>query len=234
MATATGLKPPPKFVTNEWAWSHALRKLALKGMLDEHGNPKNYGAAIAIYKASCKKYPHETVDLPPANSWASLPGAGKREDFLDLDIGGWFGSRGMLFAADDDRTIVLRVQQVEREARSPHDPQKRVLEPLWYWRALENDGTQHTFSVPASTVLWLVRDHAPAVAFARDLMNSALAGLYDLRDEVHEHRRDVEQDGVPTFTIGDSDPFTGAFFDFEATVKAIDARVAEFESAVRS
>jgi len=42
----------PRFVTNEWAWAYTLDKLAARGMVDENGNPDNYGAAVAIYKPS--------------------------------------------------------------------------------------------------------------------------------------------------------------------------------------
>jgi len=62
---ATYLKDPPKFVTNIGAWEYTLAKLATldeeqpkaKPRLDEGGNPTNYGQAVAIYKAVCKKYP---------------------------------------------------------------------------------------------------------------------------------------------------------------------------------
>lgn len=56
MSVTTGLKPPPRFVTNMWAWSYTLNKLAERGGLDEDGNPSNYGAAIAIYKRVARKY----------------------------------------------------------------------------------------------------------------------------------------------------------------------------------
>jgi hypothetical protein len=59
------LKAPPNFVTNIGAWDYTLAKLATldeekpkdKPRLDEDGNPTNYGQAVAIYKAVCKKYP---------------------------------------------------------------------------------------------------------------------------------------------------------------------------------
>jgi hypothetical protein len=62
---ATYLKDPPAFVTNIGAWEYTLAKLATldeekpkdKPRLDEGGNPTNYGQAVAIYKAVCKKYP---------------------------------------------------------------------------------------------------------------------------------------------------------------------------------
>jgi hypothetical protein len=62
---ATFLKDPPVFVTNIGAWEYVLAKLATldedkpkdKPRLDEGGNPTNYGQAVAIYKAVCKKYP---------------------------------------------------------------------------------------------------------------------------------------------------------------------------------
>ena len=62
---ATMLKDPPVFVTNIGAWDYTLAKLAMldeekpkdKPRLDEGGNPTNYGQAVAIYKAVCKKYP---------------------------------------------------------------------------------------------------------------------------------------------------------------------------------
>jgi hypothetical protein len=62
---ATFLKDPPSFVTNIGAWEYVLAKLAMldeekpkpgKPRLDEGGNPTNYGQAVAIYKAVCKKY----------------------------------------------------------------------------------------------------------------------------------------------------------------------------------
>jgi hypothetical protein len=61
----TFLKDPPSFVTNIGAWEYVLAKLAgldedkpkAKPRLDEGGNPTNYGQAVAIYKAVCKKYP---------------------------------------------------------------------------------------------------------------------------------------------------------------------------------
>jgi hypothetical protein len=54
------LKPPPKFVTNIGAWEYVLAKLAKephKNYLDEGGNPRNYGQAVAIYKRVVAKYP---------------------------------------------------------------------------------------------------------------------------------------------------------------------------------
>jgi hypothetical protein len=62
---ATYLKDPPPFVTNIGAWEYTLAKLVgldedkpkAKPRVDEGGNPTNYGQAVAIYKAVCKKYP---------------------------------------------------------------------------------------------------------------------------------------------------------------------------------
>ena len=57
------LKDPPKFVTNIGAWEYTLAKLADKQAedgkrrVDDYGNPLNYGQAVAIYKAVCRKYP---------------------------------------------------------------------------------------------------------------------------------------------------------------------------------
>lgn len=88
------LKDPPPFVTNIGAWEYVLAKLAnldqdepkAKPRVDEGGNPTNYGQAVAIYKAVCKKYPAfqtANVNAEPARVQPELEPASMTIDALD-------------------------------------------------------------------------------------------------------------------------------------------------------
>lgn len=98
----SALKPPPKFVTNLWAWAHTLDKLRDKGQLDEGGNPRNYGAAVAIYKNTAKKYGDDNDRIGVASERELT-----RAELLECDGAIWVAARGMAWAANDDAHMVL-------------------------------------------------------------------------------------------------------------------------------
>lgn len=96
--TTVGLKPPPAFVTNPWAWSYTLNKLATKHLLDEDGNPENYGAAVAIYKHVHAKY--AGISAPTYQPVV-------RADLLSIDECQWVVSHGSAWAAGQGFTARL-------------------------------------------------------------------------------------------------------------------------------
>jgi len=88
---ANYLKEPPSFCSNIGAWEYTLSKLALldeekpkdKPRLDEGGNPTNYGQAVAIYKAVCKKYPAFQTTTYGQNSLPEFRNVGNNVSDLD-------------------------------------------------------------------------------------------------------------------------------------------------------
>lgn len=102
MASAT-LKPPPRFVTNEWAWAHTLDKLREKDHLDDGGNPRNYGEAVAIYKNVAKKYGDSPAPAPSVDRPRDLT----RSELFAADGAVWVIARGHLVAANDDSHMLL-------------------------------------------------------------------------------------------------------------------------------
>lgn len=141
MATAT-LKPPPKFVANEWAWAYTLNKLADKGQLDDGGNPKNYAAAIAIYKRVAAKYGNpDATPAPPPTTMPALT----RADLIALQARQWVVARGFAYTVTDQHAVRLFV--------NVHG---------WHVERIADDTSARTDTVEWGTVQWLL-DHAPGV-----------------------------------------------------------------------
>ena len=142
--SATGLKAPPRFVTNAWAWSYTLNKLAGKNGVDEYGNPHNYAAAIAIYKRVAAKYgdPGE-----PSNSHSVVPGAGEL-DVIDGLL--WHTAHGCAWAANDIVTARLW-----------------CYGQSWYVEMVLDRGDL-VYSLADDEALWLLKRSPAAVAWAQD------------------------------------------------------------------
>lgn len=134
MATAT-LKPPPKFVTNEWAWAYTLNKLAEKDGLNDGGNPRNYAAAVAIYKRVDAKYGNP--DATPAAVVADAP-ALIRADLIALQSRRWVVARGFAYTTAADHAV-------------------RVFTSAGAWRIerIFDDGRVRTDPIASDTVSWL-------------------------------------------------------------------------------
>lgn len=133
--TTTGIKPPPAFVTNPWAWSYTLNKLDGKGQLDEDGNPTNYGAAVAIYKRVVAKY---------AGIAAPKYQAIVRADLLTLDEVQWVVSHGSAWAATTNATARVFhdqgrwwMERVELATIAPLEPDVVT----WLLRHVEGAGS---------------------------------------------------------------------------------------------
>lgn len=151
---STTLKPPPKFVTNEWAWGHTLDKLREKGLLDDGGNPTNYGAAVAIYKRVAAKY----GDPDPRRSYESRELT--RAELLKLDGAIWFVARGSAWAANDAAHMCL----------TRHDG--AVAEYAWHVELHTDDGTIDG-RFKQATAEWLLRESPQALAWAKSLPAAA-------------------------------------------------------------
>lgn len=131
----TTLKPPPRFVTNAWAWSYTLDKLRDKDMLDDAGNPRNYAAAAAIYKRVCAKYGEP--DQAPKEPQATLT----RADLLGLQSRAWVPMRGSFFLAASN----------DLDWRLTHTPNEDcwTLERYGY-------GTVDSFAIAEDIAAWLL------------------------------------------------------------------------------
>jgi hypothetical protein len=131
-------------VTNEWAWAYTLDKRAGKGLVDEYGNPTNYGAAVAIYKRVAAKYGN-----PDAAPTPVLGPALTRAELIALHTPAWVVSRGFAWAANDSFTARL----FHTEAGD------------WRIERVFDDHAQ-TSPIERDTVLWLLRDAPNAAEWA--------------------------------------------------------------------
>ena len=144
--TALGLKPPPRFVTNEWAWAYTLDKLTSKGQVDEGGNPLNYAAAVAIYKRVAAKYGDANV-MPGPHAGPPLT----RAELIECQSDTWLVSRGFAWAANDRFTARL------------------FYSGAWFIERITDDGSATTSPIEAfDTVQWLLRDAPAAHGWATD------------------------------------------------------------------
>lgn len=138
--TPVTLKPPPRFVTNEWAWAYTLDKMSKGsgGGLDEGGNPKNYGAATAIYKRVAAKYAVDELQklttLPQDTPVLS------RAEVIAFDMPAWVVMRGSAWAANEDSHLRLN-----------HDGSR------WIAERYTGDGVEAGV-IEQDTAEWLVRN----------------------------------------------------------------------------
>lgn len=138
--TPVTLKPPPRFVTNEWAWAYTLDKMSAGsgGGLDDGGNPRNYGAAVAIYKRVAAKY-----DVAELQQLTHLPEDAPvlgRAAILEFDMPEWVVMRGSAWAANEEAHLRLN-----------HDGNR--------WVAERYTGDDRAAGVIAQdTAEWLVRN----------------------------------------------------------------------------
>lgn len=140
MMEATTVKPPPKFVTNEWAWAYTLNKMGngSGGGLTDEGNPRNYGAAVAIYKRVAAKY-----DVAELQTLVTLPEDTPvltRAEVLTFDVGRWTVMRGSIWAADEEAHLRLN-----------HDGSR------WVAERYTGDGVEAGV-IEQDTADWLVRN----------------------------------------------------------------------------
>lgn len=148
------LKPPPKFVHNQWAWAYTLDKLRAKGMLDEGGNPTNYAAASAIYKRVDAKYGD-----PNAADRQFIPRDLVRAELLECDGALWHVARGSLWAANDVAHMILR-----------HDQEIDAWHIARHTDAGIVDG-----KLDQGVAEWLVRETPAALEFVRKVPTGAAA-----------------------------------------------------------
>lgn len=222
-----GLKPPPAFVKNEWAWSYTLNKLKGKSQLDQHGNPVNYGAAIAIYKHVVAKYGRGVADLPTV----AAPTTISRAEILAIDAPAWYVSRGMCWSATDDAQQVMGFDTTTREAR---EDDKAQIEPLFsvVLTRYADDSTT-TLRLPPEPAFWLVRESPAGEAWLRSKMEEALQELDALRGDVRAARTDCEEAEEPmSVAMVGEHTLQCAFFDFLGTLQNIEEAIAELESAL--
>jgi hypothetical protein len=148
MTTANaGLKDPPKFAKNEWAWAYTLDKLATGsgGGLTDEGNPRNYAAAVAIYKRVEEKYTTETLQAM-TNLPDQVP-AMTRAEVLSFDMPEWVVMRGFAWAANPEAH--LRLAHMEGSSG-------------WLAERYTSDGVERGL-VEQDTAEWLVRNSQQAV-----------------------------------------------------------------------
>lgn len=138
--TPVTLKPPPKFVQNEWAWAYTLDKMSRGsgGGLNEGGNPNNYGAAVAIYKRVCAKY--EVTELQQMVTLPTDTPTLTRAEVLAFDMPAWAVMRGSAWAANE-----------EAHLRLSHDGNRWIAER--YTAAGSEAGV-----IEQDTAEWLVRN----------------------------------------------------------------------------
>lgn len=236
MAATAGLKAPPAFAKNEWAWAYTLEKLRQKDNLDEYGNPTNYAAAAAIYKRVKAKYGEHPPELPASLhiSDQPLPDALKRAHLIDADLdgGAWHFSRGILWAANDRCISRLWLQEVTHEAASTGG--RRMVEPLVHWkleREYQEGGVKRSSGgIHCSSAFWLVRDSVAGTNHVRARTEGALAFLDDLKGDTLAARDHADAGAVG---IGEHTVMPD-FFDFAETLTAIDAVVGDLEAALHA
>lgn len=220
---ATGLKPPPASVKNEWAWTYTLNKLRDKGMVDEFGNPTNYAAAMAIYKRVVVKYGGDISKIPevkPMEELAQQP----RAVILAMDVGTWLVSRGFAWGANEDVTARMYLQAVFRMSRVSGTDQPVVL-PLFSWRCevygAEAGVIKHDYAIQWESALWLVRNSPTALQWARSRMEEALG---DLDEAVAEVDTDMGEVGGVRYQSN--------FLDHRGTKRALQDMQAHIEEAL--
>lgn len=219
MTAATGLKPPPKFVHNQWAWEHTLAKLAEKDKLDENGNPQNYAAASAIYKSTVKKYGDMDV-VPDALDFELA----LRSTIVELQAEDWTVSRGCAWAIDQQSTRQLWLEPRFREARHPLNPTgNKVVEPVVLWNAMvmRAEGEPLAALIESSTALWLVREAPAAEKWARSQIESAIGAIDDELTGLSSNL--LEIGGIEVDT---------RFFDVEGTRAVMETAKRELEEVL--
>lgn len=187
-----GLKPPPAFVTNEWAWAYTLDKLRVKGETDQFGNPTNYAAAIAIYKRVAEKY-GDPSDVPETEPSTPLV---QRYKLIEADTPTWVVGHGMAFAANETAHQRLWLQEVYRQERGGGD--RSTITPLVGWRIerTEDSGVKQTYGLTVEHALWLVREADMAVRgflMERTIRGIATLDLAIADCEALERMEDGEQ-----------------------------------------
>lgn len=182
-AQTIGLKPPPKFVRNQWAWAYTLDKLATKGLLDEHGNPTNYGAAVAIYKRVANKYGEQIRGLPEAISDPASVTLQPRHVLLELQAPVWTVAHNAAWAANESAHQRLYLQEHFRVARLHADI--AVLEAMCFWRVERHEDDQvRDLAVDFDLALWLTEKSPVANEWVRAKTEQLVETLTEAISEV--------------------------------------------------
>lgn len=226
--SVTGLKPPPKFVKNEYAWSYTLNKLKAKDGLDEDGNPRNYGAAIAIYKRVVAKYGNDLAELPVIDD----VGTWSREALVHADeADAWFVSRGVCWSATDSAQQTISYDPASHEANGQGEGIRiiRPLHSLILSRYL--DDARHVMRIPVETAMWLVRESPAGQAYVRGRSEEMLQDLDEMAADVKAAREDCERGDTSVTAVCDH-TISCAFFDFVETQRLVDEHRSELEQAL--
>lgn len=185
------MKPPPKSVTNEFAWSYTLRKLEALGKLDEQGDPMHYGAAMAIYKNVVKKYSDSGEGLPVLEDRTQYSIA--REDIVALDGVRWVIARDTAFGANDDTQQRMWFDAGVRVRDDRHNGMKlATVRFRWCVEAIGESRRQFAM-IPVESALWLARGQEDIAAWVRETTEE---GLERLDDAITNAEAGVEIGGV--------------------------------------
>lgn len=183
MTQTIGLKPPPRFVHNQWAWAYTLNKMSAKGHVDEYGNPSNYGEAVAIYKRVANKYGAQIQQLPAAIEDPAEVVLQTRAVLLELQAPVWTVGHNAAWAANDVAHQRLYLQEHFRVARLHADI--AVVEPMCFWRVERHEDDQvRDLAVDFDMALWLTEQSPVANEWVRARTEQLLVTLNEAVGEV--------------------------------------------------
>lgn len=142
-------KDPPKFVTDEASWAYTLSKLAAGsgGGLTEEGNPRNYAAAIAIYKNVLKKYGYVAPDAVDELEVATKRQFADRALVLGVSQLTWVPVRGVLVASGPEANYMLSPKDEWVDDQPKH---------RWRLSIADAEGTA-SVEVPVATAAFVVK-----------------------------------------------------------------------------
>jgi hypothetical protein len=219
----TATKPPPKFVTNHAAWEYTLAKLDGKGKLTADGNPQNYAAASAIYKAVVAKYGDTLMlELPEVDNRRPFV---RRDQALAMEANVWRVAHNAAWSVGVDGAYQrLYFRSVMHVAR---DSGREVLEPLHRFEVERHgDDGVTTHTIDYDLAQWLVRGSTPATLFVTACLIAADAEIATALAET----KALEKGGV-VGNIGEH-RFDPAYFDAERTRQMLDTAAREIDDAI--
>lgn len=212
-------KPPPRFVTNMWAWAYAVEKLYSRDGLTPDHEGFNYGAAINIYKRVVKKY-GAARDAEPLTDVTALT-THTRADLLSLQAPVWTVGHGAAWSANDEAHQRLYFQRHWHRARSGD---QLVVEPIFVWRVERHMGGQvEDLAIPYDIATWLVERDPDATRFVDQQMREAITHLHVAIGETDTVDVGREVGGIP---VPDS-----AQFDARATKGLVRDAIARLDFA---
>lgn len=224
----TATKPPPRFVTSHAAWEYTLAKLAAKDKLDDGGNPTNYAAASAIYKAVAKKYGESLMlELPPVLDADDRKPFIRRDQALAMSARSWNVSHNAAWSVGtDDAYQRLYFRPVLRVAR---DGNREVLEPLFRFEIeRHSDAGTHSHTVDYDLAWWLVRESQPGTLFVQERLEDAFQHVQSTIAEVKSLAKGTDVGQVADFR------FDPQFFDADATLAMLRQAQHELDDAINA